>query len=87
MSKLRRYDIYAPVAKSEKSYTFAEAADKVFKSFREFDPRLADLARMIPAENHLDSEIRKGKRSGAFCWTVTPDLTPWVLLNFQGRPR
>ncbi len=86
MSKLRRYDIYAPVAKSEKSYTFAEAADKVFESFREFDPRLADLARMIPAENHLDSEIRKGKRSGAFCWTVTPDLTPWVLLNFQGRP-
>jgi oligoendopeptidase F len=23
--------------------------------------------------------------SGAFCATVTPDLTPWVLLNYQGR--
>jgi oligoendopeptidase F len=24
--------------------------------------------------------------SGAFCATITPDLTPWVLLNYQGRP-
>lgn len=24
--------------------------------------------------------------SGAFCATCTPDLTPWVLLNYQGRP-
>jgi len=31
--------------------------------------------------------VRKGKRDGAFCATVAPDLTPWVLLNYQGRPR
>jgi oligoendopeptidase F len=37
-------------------------------------------------EHHLDSEVRKGKRGGAFCATLTPDLTPWVLLNYQGRP-
>jgi oligoendopeptidase F len=37
-------------------------------------------------EDHLDSEVRKGKRGGAFCATLTPDLTPWVLLNYQGRP-
>jgi oligoendopeptidase F len=37
------------------------------------------------AENHLDSEVRKGKRGGAFCATAAPDKTPWVLLNFQGR--
>ena len=30
--------------------------------------------------------MRKGKRGGAFCATVTPDLTPWVLVNYQGRP-
>jgi oligoendopeptidase F len=30
--------------------------------------------------------VRKGKRSGAFCSTIAPDLTPWVLLNYQGRP-
>jgi oligoendopeptidase F len=30
--------------------------------------------------------VRKGKRSGAFCWGVAPNLTPWVLVNYQGRP-
>jgi oligoendopeptidase F len=28
--------------------------------------------------------VRKGKRSGAFCATVNPEITPWVLVNYQG---
>jgi oligoendopeptidase F len=24
--------------------------------------------------------------SGAFCATVAPDITPWVLVNYQGKP-
>jgi oligoendopeptidase F len=86
MDKLRRYDIYAPVEKSDKKYDFNQAVDIVLESFNEFDPRFADLAGQIIHANHVDSEIRKGKMSGAFCATVTPDLTPWVLLNYQGRP-
>ncbi len=86
VDRLQRYDIYAPVAKSEKKYPFDEAARLVFESFHEFDPQLEELARKIPSENHLDSEVRKGKRTGAFCATITPDLTPWVLINYQGRP-
>jgi oligoendopeptidase F len=39
------------------------------------------------AQNHLDSEIRKGKRSGAFCSTLDPKITPWVLLNYMGNAR
>ncbi|MDO9348574.1 MAG: M3 family metallopeptidase, partial [Anaerolineales bacterium] len=34
---------------------------------------------------HLDSEVRKGKQSGAFCWGVVPEITPWVKLNYQSR--
>jgi oligoendopeptidase F len=86
MDRLRRYDIYAPVTQSEKHYSFEEAAKTVFESFHEFDPHMEELARMIPAEGHLDSEVRKGKQSGAFCATLSPDLTPWVLVNYQGRP-
>lgn len=85
MERLRRYDIYAPVAKAEKQYPFAQAALTVFDAFREFDPQIADLARRVFEENHLDSEVRKGKRGGAFCWGAVPELTPWVLLNYQGR--
>ncbi|GAP16210.1 M3 family oligoendopeptidase [Levilinea saccharolytica] len=85
MERLRRYDIYAPVVQSDKTYAFPQAAEMVFSSFREFDPQFAQLAERVFAENHLDSQVRKGKRGGAFCATAAPTLTPWVLVNYQGR--
>ena len=85
MEKLRRYDIYAPVAQADKPYEYPRAAAKVLESFNNFDPRFARLAERVFAEDHLDSEVRKGKRGGAFCSTVNPDITPWVLLNYQGK--
>jgi oligoendopeptidase F len=85
MEKLRRYDIYAPVEKSDKKYPYDQAAEIVLDSFHEFDPRFADMAREIFDAQHIDSQVRKGKMSGAFCATITPDLTPWVLLNYQGK--
>ena len=87
LEKLRRYDIYAPVAPAQKRYEFGEAADKVFEAFEAFDPRIAELARRVFDKNHLDSETRKGKDGGAFCASVLPEMTPYVLLNYQGRPR
>ena len=85
--RLRRYDIYAPVAQAEKTYPFGEAAEMVLDSFADFDPQVASMAKQIFDEQHIDSEIRKGKRSGAFCATVNPKITPWVLLNYQSKPR
>jgi len=84
MDHLRRYDVYAPVAKSEKTYGFQEGVEMVLDAFQTFDPRIAELAQKILDDDHVDSEIRKGKQSGAFCASVTPDLTPWVKLNYQG---
>lgn len=85
VERLRRYDLYAPVAKSDKSFSYDKAYQTVFDSFQNFDPEFAQLAQRVFDESHLDSEVRKGKRGGAFCWTVTADRTPWVMLNFQGR--
>jgi oligoendopeptidase F len=87
MKKLRRYDIYAPVARSKKTYKFDAATNMVLDSFAAFDPKVADLAKRVFDENRLDSEIRKGKRGGAFCWSVLPEMTPWVLINYQGTAR
>jgi len=87
MEKLRRYDVYAPVARSKKTYTFEQAVEMVLEAFNSFDPKLETLARRVFDENRLDSEIRKGKRGGAFSWSVTPELTPWVLVNYQGTAR
>jgi len=85
MDKLRRYDVYAPVVKSDKHYPFEEATSLVLDSFNQFDPQFAEMAERVFKEDHLDSEVRKGKRGGAFCLTALPDLTPWVLLNYQGK--
>jgi oligoendopeptidase F len=86
IERLRRYDIYAPVVKSDKKYTFEQAVDTVFDAFRNFEPRMEELARRVLDQDHLDSEVRRGKSSGAFCASVAPDVTPWVLVNYQGRP-
>lgn len=86
MERLRRYDIYAPVVKSEKTYEFREAAEMVLESFNRFHPRIGELAERVFAEGHLDSEVRKGKQGGAFCYSVAPEGTPWVLINYQKRP-
>lgn len=87
VKKLRRYDIYAPVAGSDKKYEYGTAADMVLDSFSAFDAKIGDLARRVFDENRVDSEVRKGKRDGAFCWSVVPEMTPYVLLNYQGNAR
>jgi oligoendopeptidase F len=87
MGKLRRYDIYAPVAKSEKAFEFGDAARMVLESFSAFEPRVGELAQRVFDRDHLDSEIRKGKQGGAFCASINPEDTPYVLMNYTGRAR
>lgn len=86
MDRLGRYDLYAPVVETDRTYEFQESVDIVLDSFSRFDPKLAKLARRVFDENHIDGELRKGKRGGAFCATVEPALTPWVLQSYTGKP-
>ncbi|MBL8061873.1 MAG: oligoendopeptidase F, partial [Anaerolineales bacterium] len=87
MKKLRRYDIYAPVAGSKKTYSWEDAVSMVLDAFNAFEPKIAEMAKRVFDQNRIDSEIRKGKRGGAFCWSVLPEMTPWVLVNYQGTGR
>ncbi len=87
MDKLRRYDIYAPLATSDRTIDYKDAVESVLATFRSFDETVAQKASRVFAQNHIDSEIRKGKRGGAFCATVLPKLTPYVLVNYTGKLR
>ena len=87
MKKLRRYDIYAPVASSDKQYDYDYAVNLTLESFRDFDPKVEALARKVFDQSHVDSEVRKGKQGGAFCSSGDPELTPWVLVNYNGTAR
>ena len=85
--RLRRYDIYAPVVHPDKIYEFGQAAGMVMDSFQHFDPRFARPGTQRVRMNTIwIVKFARANVSGAFCWTVTPDRTPWVLLNYQGQP-
>jgi oligoendopeptidase F len=86
LEKLRRYDIYAPIQhRKEKKYTFDKGVRLVLHTLSNFSPTLGEFAKSVLVEKHVDSMIRPGKRSGAFCSTITPKIIPYVLLNFKGR--
>ena len=88
VKKLRRYDLYAPITKKNAlKFSFKNATKLVLDTFNKFDPRFVDHTERLFKEGHIDSEIRKGKTSGAFCYTVSPQRTPYVLLNFDGKMR
>ncbi len=85
MERLRRYDIYAPVGDMSKTYSFDRAAQMVLESLGDFSPVMAEHARRLLVEGHIDSAIRTGKQVGAFCHAVLPGLAPWVLVNYVGQ--
>lgn len=87
MEQLRRYDIYAPLTSSDKEFAYGDAVEMVLDSFEHFSPQVAAMAQRVFTADHIDAEIRPGKRGGAFCYTATPALTPWVLLNYSGKAR
>lgn len=88
VKKLRRYDLYAPISsKNAPKITFKNAAKLVLDTFHRFHPRFGTYTERLFKENHIDSEIRNGKTGGAFCYTVSPQRTPYVLLNFDGLMR
>ena len=59
----------------------------VLESFSAFEPRVGELAQRVFDQDHLDSEVRKGKQGGAFCASINPETTPYVLMNYTGRAR
>jgi len=86
MPTLRRTDIYAPLDASEPTYSFDEGLELALSAMRAFSPRMAEMAERVVAQQHLDAEPRRGKDGGAFSYGVVPDMTPWVSMNFNGRP-
>ncbi|MBI1833401.1 MAG: M3 family oligoendopeptidase [Candidatus Andersenbacteria bacterium] len=81
---LYEYDRYAPVAATSKKYTFAQAKNIVLTAFGEFSPTFREVAELFFDNNWVDARPGAGKQGGAFCVYVTPDLHPYVLMNFNG---
>jgi oligoendopeptidase F len=78
------WDLFAPVGRSDKRYSYAEAQDFILEQFGTFSDRLVALARRAFAHNWIDAEPRDGKRGGAFCMRVPGVDESRILCNFDG---
>jgi pepF/M3 family oligoendopeptidase len=82
--KLAWWDIFAPVGKADKVYSFEEARDFILENFGEFSPDLRGMAETAFKNNWLDAEQREGKRGGGFCMHVPAVKESRILVNFDG---
>ena len=87
MDEMTLADIYAPLPQSSKAYPFDEAKTLVLEGFKSFDNDFYEMAKAMFDENRIDAPVEPSKRSGAFCASSTPDLKPFVLLNYTGKVR
>jgi oligoendopeptidase F len=84
---MSRYHIYAPHRTEQKSYRYQDAVRMVLDAYRGFSPQFAELAEQVVHERHIDARTKPGKIGGAYCYSVVPNMTPYVLLNFTGEAR
>lgn len=87
ITPMSRYHLYAPHRTEAKKYKYADAAKMVLEAYRGFSPRLADLAEQVFTDRHIDGPTRSGKLGGAYCYSVVPGMTPYVMLNYTGEAR
>lgn len=64
-----------------------EAQKMVLTAYRGFSPRMAEIAERFFTDRWIDAPVRPGKAPGAFSHPTTPSAHPYVLMNYQGKPR
>jgi len=78
------WNLFAPVGKHEKQFSFSEAKDFILKHFSDFSPELRAFAKTAFDNSWIDAEQRSGKRGGAFCMGVPGVKESRILCNFDG---
>ena len=86
--KLDHWDRNAPLPKVEtRTIGWDEARERVLAAYGGFSPKMATIAKRFFDERWIDAPVRAGKASGAFSHPTVPSAHPYVLLNYQGKPR
>jgi oligoendopeptidase F len=87
LDTLTHYDRYAPLFESESHVAWPDAKEMVLSSFGAFSPVMRDTAAEFFDKGWIDAAPRAGKRGGALCSYITPDLHPYVLMSYLERSR
>jgi pepF/M3 family oligoendopeptidase len=78
------WDVFVPVGKVNRTFTYPEARSYILSVFEKFNPGLADFSKKAFDSGWIDAEPRKGKRGGAFCMEVPALEESRILCNFDG---
>lgn len=81
------YDRYAPISSNSRKFTYKKAKSIVLDSFKNFSPKMSQVAGYFFEKNWIDAELRDGKRGGAFSSSTVPKVHPYVFMNYTGRIR
>ncbi|GBQ15726.1 M3 family oligoendopeptidase [Swaminathania salitolerans] len=88
LETLEHWDRNAPLpGDDDRSIPWDEAKSVVRDAYTRFDPRLGALVGAFMDRDWIDVPPVPGKSSGAFAHPVTPDVHPYILLNYHGRTR
>jgi oligoendopeptidase F len=85
---LPHWDRNAPLPKMDtRPIAWRDAQSTVLTAYEAFSPRMAAIAGKFFDQNWIDASVRPGKAPGAFAHPTVPSAHPYVLLNYQGKPR
>jgi oligoendopeptidase F len=88
MERLAHWDRNAPLPdKPERIFSWAEAERIVLAAYGAFAPDMAAIAKEFFDKRWIDAPLREGKMQGAFSASTVPSVHPYVLMNYQGKPR
>ena len=86
--RLAYWDRNAPLPEEPtQSIGWDDAQKTVLKAYGDFSPRMAAVANEFFAKRWIDAPVREGKSPGAFSHPTVPSAHPYILLNYQGKPR
>jgi oligoendopeptidase F len=86
--KLAHWDRNAPLPfAATGTIAWPEAKNMVLTAYRGFSPEMASIAERFFNDRWIDAPVRPGKAPGAFSHPTTPSAHPYVLMNYQGKPR
>ncbi|MGM4964920.1 M3 family oligoendopeptidase [Tardiphaga sp. 1201_B9_N1_1] len=86
--KLAHWDRNAPLPFAPTgTIPWSDAQDMVLTAYGAFSPDMANIARRFFTDRWIDAPVRPGKAPGAFSHPTTPSAHPYVLMNYQGKPR
>ncbi|MFY9829032.1 MAG: M3 family oligoendopeptidase [Rhodoplanes sp.] len=86
--RLAHWDRNAPLPLApSRPIPWHEARESVLAAYSAFSPRMAEIAERFFTNRWIDAPVRPGKAPGAFSHPTVPSAHPYVLVNYQGKPR